>query len=95
VTGNNARNLLTDIPITVDKRKGVRLYWENLYAIQDDKFEYDKIVRSAGSELAKAFMLDLASEMTAVNFSQESTFTTANSDLPPNFVQAWWHMQHT
>lgn len=22
-------------------------------------------------------------------------FTTANSDLPPNFVQAWWHMQHT
>lgn len=22
-------------------------------------------------------------------------FTTANSDLPPNFVQAWWHLQHT
>jgi hypothetical protein len=22
-------------------------------------------------------------------------FTTANSELPPSFVQAWWHMQHT
>lgn len=22
-------------------------------------------------------------------------FTTANSELPPNFVQAWWHLQHT
>lgn len=80
VTGSDARDLLTDIPITINKRQGVRLKWTNVKAIEDDKFEYDKVIRSAGSELAKAFMLDLAAEMTSVNFSKDKQFTVANSD---------------
>lgn len=80
VPTNDARNLLTDIPITINVRKGVRLSWDNAKAIEDDKFQYDKVIRSAGSELAKAFMLNLADEMTSVNFSKDVVFSTANSD---------------
>jgi len=81
VTGNNARNLLSDIPVLVDQRYGTRLYWENLYAIQDDKFAYERVIGGAGYALAKTFIDSLLAKARSEYFSQSSTFATADSDV--------------
>lgn len=81
VTGNDADTLISDVPVTISKRMGVRLYWQNLNAISQDKNEYAKHVRNAGYVLGKAFMDDLLTEVTAARFSQASEFSTANSDV--------------
>lgn len=81
VTGNDADTLLSDVDITVSKRKGVRLYWQNLNAISQDKHEYAKHVKNAGYALGKAFLDDLLTEVTSARFSQASEYSTANSDI--------------
>lgn len=81
VTGNNARNLLSDIPVTVDKRFGTRLFWENLLAIQDDKFEYQEVIRAAGYSLAKTMVDDLLATARAEYFSQRTVISAADSDV--------------
>lgn len=81
VTGNNARNLLSDIPVTVDKRFGTRLFWENLLAIQDDKFEYQEVIRAAGYSLAKTMVDDLLSTARSEFFSQRTVIAAADSDV--------------
>lgn len=81
VTGNDARELLSDVPVTVDKRFGARLYWRNLLAIQDDKFEYNKVIESAGAALAKAMVDDLLSTARSEYFSQRTIVATADSDV--------------
>lgn len=81
VTGNNARNLLSDIPVTVDKRFGTRLFWENLLAIQDDKFEYAEVIRAAGYSLAKTMVDDLLSTARSEYFSGRTVIATADSDV--------------
>jgi hypothetical protein len=81
VSGNNARDLLYDIPVTVDRRFGTRLYWENLLAIQDDKFEYGEVVAAAGYSLAKTMVDDLLATARAEFFSQRTVIAAADSDV--------------
>jgi hypothetical protein len=81
VSGNNARDLLYDIPVTVDRRFGTRLFWENLLAIQDDKFEYDEVIRAAGYSLAKTMVDDLLATARAEFFSQRTVIAAADSDV--------------
>jgi hypothetical protein len=81
VTGNDARSLLSDIPVTVNQRFGARLYWENLLAIQDDKFEYNEVIAAAGYALAKRLVDDLLSTARSEFFSQRTVIAAADSDV--------------
>jgi hypothetical protein len=80
VTGNSARNLLTDVPVTVDQRKGARISMSNLFAIQDDKNEYDKVIRNAAYAVGKAFTDNLLAAAVSQNFSNSLTYLAADSD---------------
>lgn len=81
VTGQNARDLLVDVPITVNSRKGSRLKWQHLNFLKDQKNKYDEAMALAGYALARDFMLNVAAQFKTVNFSQESVFSEANSDV--------------
>lgn len=81
VTGSNARDLLFDVPVTVSNRRGARLFWENVSAIADDKFQYQEVIRGAGFALGKAFTDDLLSTARSEFFSYSSAFAAADSDV--------------
>ena len=81
VTGQNARDLLVDVPITVNKRQGTRLKWQHLNFLKDQQSKYDEAVGMAGYALARSFILDVAAEMKSRNFSQSSTYAEADSDV--------------
>lgn len=80
MTGQNARDLLTDVPVTVNKHKGSKLKWSHINAIKDNKMEYDKIISLAGYAIAKQVVSDIIAGFTPVNFSQHSLYATADSD---------------
>jgi hypothetical protein len=79
-TGNDARSLLVDVPIVVNKHKAVRLKWSHFDAIKDQKNRYDEVINLAGYALAKAVIDDLLSGVTQGNFSYSSTFAEADCD---------------
>lgn len=81
VTGQTARSLLVDVPVTVSRRRGSRLKWEHVASLQDDKNAYDECIRNAGFALAKNFVDDLLLEVKSANFSQESIYAEADCDL--------------
>lgn len=81
VTGNDARNLLTDVSITVSNRKGARLIMKNIDAISDDKAAYEEVIRGAGYAIAKAFTDDLLAAAVSSNFSNALTYLAADSDV--------------
>lgn len=80
MTGQNARDLLVDVPVTVNKHKGSKLKWTHLNAIKDNKMEYDKVINLAGYAIAKQVVSDMIAGFTPVNFSQHSLFAVADSD---------------
>lgn len=81
VTGQTGKSLLVDVPVTVSRRRGVRLKWEHVAGLQDDKVVSAELIANAGFALAKNFVDDLLAEATSVNFSQTSTYAEADSDL--------------
>jgi hypothetical protein len=81
VTGNDARNLLTDVSVTVDRRVGSRLLMKNIDQIGDDKNAYDEIIAGAGYAVGKAFTDDLLATAVSQNFSNAITFAAADSDV--------------
>ncbi len=80
-TGQTAKSLLVDVPVTVSRRRGVRLKWEHVAGLQDSKQEWDECINNAGFALAKNFIDDLLAEAKSVNFSQSSTYAEADCDL--------------
>lgn len=80
MTGQTARSLLTDVPVTVNKHKGTKLKWAHIDAIKDNKQEYDKVIALAGYALAKQVVSDIIAGFTPVNFSQHSLYAVADSD---------------
>ena len=76
-----ARTLLTDVSITVDNHKHVPLKWTHLDNIKDKKSKYDQVISNAGYVLAKAVIDDILGGVTEANFSVESIYSVANSDL--------------
>ena len=80
-SGNVARDMLTDVDITVSSRYGTPLDWTNLTLISDRKNEYDKVIGGAGYALAKVFIDDLLSMAKSQYFSYSAIYTTANSDV--------------
>lgn len=81
VTGQTGKSLLVDVPVTVNRRRGVRIKWEHVAGLQDDKVESDETIANAGYALAKNFTDDLLSGFNAQNFSQESTYAEADCDM--------------
>lgn len=81
ITGNDAQNLLQDVPVTVTNRKGTRLLFKTLDAISDDKAAYQKVIDKAGWAVAKAFTDDLLASAVSANFSNALTFAAADSDV--------------
>lgn len=81
MTGQNARDLLTDVPVVVNKHKGTKLKWTHLNAIKDNKMEYAKVINLAGYAIAQQVVSDIIAGFTPVNFSQHSLFATADSDV--------------
>jgi hypothetical protein len=80
LTAQGARDLLTDVSVTVDKHIATRLKWAHLNAIQDNKIEYAKVIANAGYALAKYFIDDIIAGMTPNNFSNSSNYAVADSD---------------
>lgn len=80
MTGQNARDLLVDVPVTVNKHKGSKLKWTHLNAIKDNKMEYQKVIDLAGFAIAKQVVSDIIAGLSPVNFSQHSLFAVADSD---------------
>jgi hypothetical protein len=80
-TGNAARSLLVDVPITVDRHKAVQLYWSHFDAIKDQKNKYDEVIGLTGYALAKAYIDDLLSAVNTANFSQQLVYATADCDV--------------
>lgn len=81
VTGQNARDLLVDVPVLVDKRQGSRLKWRHLDFLKDQQSKYQEAIGNAGYALARSFIQDVASKMLSRNFSQSSTVAEADSDV--------------
>jgi len=79
-SGNVARDMLTDVDITVSSRYGTPLDWTNLTLISDRKNEYDKVIGGAGYALAKVFIDDLPSMARSEYFSYGTIETTAGFD---------------
>lgn len=77
----SARGLMTDVDVTVNTHKHVPLKWEYINMIKDDKAAYEKAIRNAGYVLAKALIDSICAGFTVANFSQNSIFTAANSDV--------------
>lgn len=80
MTGQTARSLLTDVPITVNKHVGCSLKLQHLYSIQDNKQQYQKLIGLAGYSMAKSLIDNIITGFTSVNFSQHVQFSVANSD---------------
>lgn len=80
MTGQNARDLLVDVPVTINKHKGSKLKWTHLNAIKDNKIEYDKVIGLAGYAIAKQVVSDIIAGFSPVNFSQHSLYAVADSD---------------
>lgn len=80
MTGQTARSLLTDVPVTINKHIGTKLKWAHLAAIQDNKMEYAKVISLAGYALAKSVIDDILTGVTPDNFTQHSNFAVADSD---------------
>lgn len=76
----NVRDLIEDVPVTVDQHPKVSLKATHLNAIKDDKQEYDKVIAGAGFVIGKNMMTNIVSKFNARTISQSSTFSTANSD---------------
>lgn len=80
LTGQTARSLLTDVGVTVDEHPAVKLKWQHIDAIKDNKNEYDKVIALAGYALAKHVIDNIIAGMTPTNFSQVSNYAVADSD---------------
>jgi len=80
-TGNLARSLLVDVPITVDAHKHVKLKWKHLDALKDKKNRYGEVIGLAGYALAKAAIDNLLAAVTIQNFSQGTVSAAADFDL--------------
>lgn len=80
MTGQTARSLLTDVSVVASKHIGCSLKIDHLYALQDNKQEYQKLIGLAGYSMAKSVCDDIIASMTPNNFSQHHYETVANSD---------------
>lgn len=81
VTGQDARDSIVDVPVTVDTRRGVRLKIKHLDRIKDKKELYNEVIGNAGYALAKDLCDRVMATFKTVNFSQGQIFSEANSDL--------------
>jgi hypothetical protein len=80
MTGQTARSLLTDVPVTTNKHIGCKLKWAHLNSIQDRKNEYEKAIAYAGYSMAKSVIDDIITGFTPNNFSASSHFAVADAD---------------
>lgn len=80
MTGQNARDCLIDVPVTVDKHIGTKLKWQHLNAIKDQKNKYEEVIQLAGYSMAKTVVDDIISKFTPNNITQQSVFSVATSD---------------
>ena len=75
-----ANSLLTDVPLTPNLHRHVPLRWKHLNNIQEQKHEYDKVIRNASYALAKYVIDTCLGLVTSRNFSQATTEAVADCD---------------
>lgn len=80
LTGQNGRDLLTDVPVLVDKHIACKIKLQHLYNIQDNKIKYEKAIGNMGYSLSKSVLDNIITGFTPNNFSQNSVWSVANSD---------------
>lgn len=76
-----ASSLLTDVDIKVDSHKHVPIKFSHLTIIQQDQKKYRETIANAGYVLAKAVIDSVLAKIRFLNFSQSSTFATADCDF--------------
>lgn len=81
VSGNSARSLLIDIPITVDSHQHVPLKFEHLNLIKDQKDVWQGAIGDAAYVLGKTMVDTVLAKAKGSNISYSATYTAANSDL--------------
>lgn len=81
VNGNQeTRDLLVDVPLTMDQHRHVTLKVDHLNAIADSKSALEDHFRDSAEVLGKGFVDYLLGKAITQNFSYESIYTAANSD---------------
>lgn len=75
-----ARTLLTDLPITLDGHKHVTISFDHLNAIADKKVPYLQRISKAGYALGKYILDSVIAKMVAANLTHTVTEALADTD---------------
>ena len=75
----SARDLLTDVPVTMDQQKDVILKFKGTDLLADRTAKYTKTVNSAAHVLAKAMIDSILQKCNSTNLSNTLTCTAANA----------------
>lgn len=79
--GDDTKDLLEDVEITVDKEVRVRLSLSRINALMDNKQALAEIFSNAAAAVAKGIVDHILSKVTAANFANVTTETAVNSDI--------------
>lgn len=74
------RDLLLDVPFTMDKHIHVTLKLSHLYAIQDSMNKMNEHIEDSASVIGKTVVRYILGKVTSKAFSNSSIYTAANSD---------------
>jgi hypothetical protein len=77
---NSTRDLLVDVPLTMDQHKHVTIKLSHLHAIADSKIALEEHFRDSAEVLGKGFVDYLLGKANQQNFTYETIETVANSD---------------
>lgn len=74
------RDLLLDVPFTMDKHIHVTLKLSHLYAIQDSMNKMNEHIEDSASVIGKTVLRYVLGKVNSKSFTNSSTYSTANSD---------------
>jgi hypothetical protein len=79
--GDDTKDLLSDVQITLDKEVRVTLSLTRVNALQDNKQALSEIFSNAAAAVAKGIVDNILSKVTAANFTNVTTETAVNTDI--------------
>jgi hypothetical protein len=75
------RDLLVDVPITIDSHMHVPVKYSHLKLIADQKKSYDGTIADQAWQLGRTMLQSILAKVSAANISEQTIETTANVDL--------------
>jgi hypothetical protein len=75
-----SRDLLVDVPLTMDQHRHVTIKLSQVYALRDSKIKLEEHFRDSAEVLGKGVVDYMLGKANALNFSYETVETVANSD---------------